>query len=361
MNTYGLSRPIAATADVAGAASIERTGRCLDILATMATAERAGASAARAKRRMVTKAKRTAKPAAARASADAAVVDVPKGTEAAQGAADGKAQKSGMKPDATSFACGETAAVSPNGFDEKPKEKRRDVGEEPSGATAEAHAATSLSAPFCADGEEPSDEALPTASDAGRGGTDATPPVCADAEDEGSGQSAGGEREHVCVVDDAAAKAAASSYGGDDEQAQPAESAAPGAAVAAEERPPLSALSNKQIGQRGEDAAVRFLKNKGYRILDRNWTCPAGEADVVAMDCEVLVFIEVKTRTSIDAGMPEEAVTPEKRARYERIAAYYLRDFRSVEMPIRFDVIGILVVADDRAILKHHINAFAVA
>ncbi|MEE8721588.1 MAG: YraN family protein [Eggerthellaceae bacterium] len=361
MNTYGLSRPIAATADVAGAASIERTGRCLDILATMATAERAGASAARAKRRTVAKAKRAAKPAAARESADAAVVDVPKGTEAAQNAADGKAQKGGMRSDAPSFACGETAAASPTDFDEKPKAQRRDVGEEPSGAMAEAHDAISPSGPICADGEEPSDEALPTASDAGRGGTDATPPVCADAEDEGGGQSAGGEREHVCVVDDSAAEAPAAPCGNDDGQNQSPESATPGAADAPEERPPLSALSNKQIGQRGEDAAVRFLKNKGYRILDRNWTCPAGEADVVAMDCEVLVFIEVKTRTSIDAGMPEEAVTPEKRARYERIAAYYLRDFRSVEMPIRFDVIGILVVADDRAILKHHINAFAVA
>ncbi len=361
MNTYGLSRPIAATADVVGAASIERTGRCLDILATMATAERAGASAARAKRRTVAKAKRAAKPAAARASSDAAVVDAPKETEAAQDAADGEAQKGGMGSDAPSFACGETAAVSPHGLDEKPKAKRRDVGEEPSGVPAEAHGATSPSGPICADEEEPSDEALPTASDAGRGGTDATPPVCADAEDEGNGQSAGGERDRDRVADNSAADAPAALRGGDAERIQPVESAAPGAAVAAEERPPLSALSNKQIGQRGEDAAVRFLKNKGYRILDRNWTCPAGEADVVAMDCEVLVFIEVKTRTSIDAGMPEEAVTPEKRARYERIAAYYLRDFRSVEMPIRFDVIGILVVADDRAILKHHINAFAVA
>ena len=123
---------------------------------------------------------------------------------------------------------------------------------------------------------------------------------------------------------------------------------------------------NKEIGQRGEDAAARFLMRRGYEIVERNWTCPAGEVDIVAEDGDVLVFCEVKTRTSLKRGLPGEAVTSEKRKRYEKIAAWYLREcgdrwdcgFNWDDRPIRFDVISILVVGSDRAILRHDVNAF---
>ena len=118
-------------------------------------------------------------------------------------------------------------------------------------------------------------------------------------------------------------------------------------------------MHNKELGRRGEDAAARYLERFGYEILDRNWSCPAGEADIVARDLDTLVFCEVKTRTSIAKGFPSESVDTEKRARYEKIAAWYLRDYEYVNVPVRFDVVALLVIAEDRALIKHYCNAFA--
>ena len=117
-------------------------------------------------------------------------------------------------------------------------------------------------------------------------------------------------------------------------------------------------LHNKRIGKKGEDAAARYLELRGYDIVTRNWTCPAGEADIVAFDGDTLVFVEVKTRTSLDKGFPSESVTAEKRARYEKIACWYLRDSEYVDIPVRFDIIALMVVAPDRAVVRHYRDAF---
>ncbi len=116
--------------------------------------------------------------------------------------------------------------------------------------------------------------------------------------------------------------------------------------------------AKQSLGQKGEDAAAKFLERHGYEIIERNWRCPAGEVDIIALDEAVLVFVEVKTRSDIEKGFPEEAISKEKRGRYERIAAYYLRDSEYVDVRFRFDVIGILVLGNNRATLRHHINAF---
>ena len=115
---------------------------------------------------------------------------------------------------------------------------------------------------------------------------------------------------------------------------------------------------NKEIGRRGEQAAARYLRLMGFEILERNWVSPWGEADIIATDGDTLVFVEVKTRTNINKGFPSESVTPEKRRRYEMLAAWYLRDHDVLDISVRFDVIGILVVAKDRAMIKHYVNAF---
>lgn len=72
------------------------------------------------------------------------------------------------------------------------------------------------------------------------------------------------------------------------------------------------------------------------------------------------MFVEVKTRSNLNVGLPEEAVDARKKARYEKIAACYLREMEQSfdEVPVRFDVIGLLVVSADRALVRHHINAF---
>lgn len=116
---------------------------------------------------------------------------------------------------------------------------------------------------------------------------------------------------------------------------------------------------NKDLGFRGEEAASRFLMRRGLEILERNWTCLAGEADIVAREDDTVIFVEVKTRSSCEKGFPEEAVDAEKRDRYEKIAALYLRDYEYVDIPVRFDIISIVVISSDRALIKHHINAFS--
>lgn len=116
--------------------------------------------------------------------------------------------------------------------------------------------------------------------------------------------------------------------------------------------------SSKELGRRGEEACAQYLKRKGYEILERNWTCFAGEADIICMDRGTLCFVEVKTRSSAKKGFPSEAVDASKRDRYEKIAACYLQDHEHDDMPVRFDVVSIMVLGPDSAFLRHHLNAF---
>ena len=138
-----------------------------------------------------------------------------------------------------------------------------------------------------------------------------------------------------------------------------ARSAAPVAKNPADRRKKMG-VRNKQIGCEGENLAANFLVNRGYEIIARNWSCAAGEADIIARDADTLVFVEVKTRTSIEKGLPSDAVDQRKRGKYERIATYFTQRFEADSIPIRFDVISVLM-KEDRATLRHHINAFGVA
>ena len=74
------------------------------------------------------------------------------------------------------------------------------------------------------------------------------------------------------------------------------------------------------LGRRGEDLAADFLQAHGMRIVERNWRCPEGEIDIVALDGDALVIAEVKTRKSLAFGHPFEAVGADKLARLHRLA-----------------------------------------
>lgn len=117
-------------------------------------------------------------------------------------------------------------------------------------------------------------------------------------------------------------------------------------------------MTRTELGKRGESAAAQYLERCGMTIVDRNWTCKAGEADIVAIDGEQLVFVEVKTRTTDAKGSPEDAVSPSKQARYARIARSYIDKAGIAEPSVRFDVIAIRPIAEDRALLRHHREAF---
>ncbi len=119
--------------------------------------------------------------------------------------------------------------------------------------------------------------------------------------------------------------------------------------------------SRQELGRKGEEAAVRYLKSRGYTIIKRNWFCRFGEADIIARDPEgTLCFIEVKTRQSLEAGLPEEAITRNKQSRYERIALCYMMvtDDWDDNSSVRFDAIAICVTAPHRALLRHHKGCF---
>lgn len=84
-----------------------------------------------------------------------------------------------------------------------------------------------------------------------------------------------------------------------------------------------------------------FLRENGYRILARNYRCPLGEIDLVAMDGESLVFIEVKTRRGETFGHPAESVDAIKRRRLYRVARHFIAQTRTGALPCRFDVVSV--------------------
>lgn len=113
-----------------------------------------------------------------------------------------------------------------------------------------------------------------------------------------------------------------------------------------------------EIGRRGEDAAVAYLERSGMRVVDRNWRDGRGELDIVAIDGDTLVICEVKTRMTVAQGTPEEAVSPTKRRRLVRLAGSYIAAQGLEPCPIRFDVVAIHVLTEDRAVLRHYRGAF---
>ena len=95
-------------------------------------------------------------------------------------------------------------------------------------------------------------------------------------------------------------------------------------------------------GTAGEAAAARYLIERGYHVLERNFRCRGGEIDVIALDGGTLVFVEVKLRRTLARGTPLEAVTALKQARVRKAAQQYLGFCGRVFGRIRFDVICIM-------------------
>jgi putative endonuclease len=115
----------------------------------------------------------------------------------------------------------------------------------------------------------------------------------------------------------------------------------------------------KDLGQGGEEVAARYLKSLGFRIVAVRYRTPLGEIDLIARDGDCLVFVEVKTRRSTDAGAPFEAVGPAKQAQLTRLALAYLRQKGLLDRPARFDVVSILWGdGSDEPQITHYRNAF---
>jgi putative endonuclease len=102
-------------------------------------------------------------------------------------------------------------------------------------------------------------------------------------------------------------------------------------------------MQEKELGKKGEEVALRFLKKKGYKIIEKNYVCKLGEMDIIAREKDTLVFIEVKTRTSMAFGPPQLAVNSTKQMQLSKVALYFLKEKRLEDIKARFDVVAVLL------------------
>ncbi len=112
-----------------------------------------------------------------------------------------------------------------------------------------------------------------------------------------------------------------------------------------------------ELGRSGEAAAERFYRKLGFRVLERNYRCAAGEIDLIVRRGPLIVFCEVKTRRTQTWGDPSEAVRYAKQARLKRLAAIWLSHRRPGAVHIRFDVLSV-IVRRGRTYVRHIPDAF---
>ena len=118
----------------------------------------------------------------------------------------------------------------------------------------------------------------------------------------------------------------------------------------------MNKLGNKETGAIGEHKASLYLKNHGYKILERNFRAKTGEIDIIAQKDGVIAFVEVKTRGRNAVILGREAVTPSKQRKIIKTALYYLSANNVTFLQPRFDVIEITV--KERVKVVHIENAF---
>ncbi|WP_106766087.1 YraN family protein [Paenibacillus faecalis] len=115
--------------------------------------------------------------------------------------------------------------------------------------------------------------------------------------------------------------------------------------------------TRKQKGAAAEAAAASFLEQRGFSILDRNWRNRTGEIDIVARDKGTLVFVEVRSRSDVSTfGTPIESVNPRKIAQVRKTAEQYIHYAKSYDVPVRFDVVAVILNPDMSAGSIEHIE-----
>jgi putative endonuclease len=109
-------------------------------------------------------------------------------------------------------------------------------------------------------------------------------------------------------------------------------------------------VKRKETGQLGEKLAQHFLKKKGYLILETNCRCGKHEIDIVARQKDCLVFIEVRTKSNLDYGNPEESITVNKMRHMERAAFHYLQSHNKMSDLWRVDMVAVELDASNQPV-----------
>ena len=117
------------------------------------------------------------------------------------------------------------------------------------------------------------------------------------------------------------------------------------------------ANTKQLLGREGEKIAERYLKKKGYKLVERNYRCLSGEVDLIVLDRRVIVFVEVKTRSDDRFGTPFEAVEARKQRKMIRAAQFFLHAKGLQQREARFDVVGISWPGR-QPVVEHIENAF---
>lgn len=116
-------------------------------------------------------------------------------------------------------------------------------------------------------------------------------------------------------------------------------------------------MNNRQLGKKGEEFAVEYLKQKNYKILRKNYRAGRlGEIDLIAAKDNRIFFIEVKSRTNDSYGTPAEAVSYKKQNTIKRVALCYLNEYGTPDSEVQFDVVEILMTKDLKLIGINHIE-----
>lgn len=114
---------------------------------------------------------------------------------------------------------------------------------------------------------------------------------------------------------------------------------------------------HNELGRWGEEKAAEYLERKGFRVLERDWKTGHRDIDIVAIDSDVLVIIEVKTRRNKVFMEPELAVDWKKIHSLTLAANAYIRTHR-VDFPVRFDIITVVGTGEDNCQINHIEDAF---
>jgi putative endonuclease len=113
------------------------------------------------------------------------------------------------------------------------------------------------------------------------------------------------------------------------------------------------------FGDRSERAAIRFLRQRGFRIHTRNYRCPDGELDVIGLDGRCLVFVEVRSTAQADPERPMLSIDAEKQRRLTRAAKHFLSRRRLFDVNSRFDIVIVCWPPNERQPrIDHFPNAF---